>query len=176
LPADSPIKFTLKDFDFGLDADFELGEDGYLDPIVYSADIEFGESALTHDNFFVGFFMHQWVKYTLIIVENSIYFTGKYMFSHMLGPIMDEMFNHYRLQLHLPSPLLGQGTVAPFTFDYRSVRSPEIQDGYIDLHILGELYHNNYECELQPDPMNFINSAVFSQLVVSESAATCIAN
>jgi hypothetical protein len=176
LPADSPVKFTFRDFDFDLDADFELGEDGYLDPIVYSAKIRFGESELTHDNFILGFFMHQWVKYTIIIVENSAQFIGQFMFTHMLGPILDEMMNHYRIQLHLASPLLGQGTVAPFTFDYRSVRSPDIQDGYVDLHILGELFHNNYQCDLQPDPMNFINSAVFSQLVVSESAATCIAN
>lgn len=68
LPADSPVKFTFKDFEFDLDADFELGEDGYLDPIVYSVKINFGESSLYHDNFILGFFMHQWVKYTLIIV------------------------------------------------------------------------------------------------------------
>ena len=29
---------------------------------------------------------------------------------------------------------------------------------------------------MEADPLNFINSSVFSQLVVSESAATCIAN
>lgn len=176
LPADSPVKFVFADFDFDLDADFELGEDGYLDPIVYSAKINFGDSYLYHDNAIVAFFMHQWVYYTIIIVENSVYFVGQYIFTHMLGPILDEMMNHYRMQIQLPSPLVGQDTTAPFTFDYRSVTSPDIQEGYLDLHILGELLHNNYQCVMEADPLNFINSAVFSQLVVSESAATCIAN
>jgi hypothetical protein len=126
LPAESPVRFVIKDFELKFDADFVLGEDGYLDPVVNNAFVKFGETYLYHDNLIVAFFMHQWVKYEIIIVENAIYFVGAYIFTHMLGPVLDEMMNHYRLQLRLPSPLLGQGTTAPFTFDYRSVRSPDI--------------------------------------------------
>ena len=68
LPAESPIKFIIKDFDFKLDADFRLDDNGYLDPIVNSVRINLGSSELQHDNFIVGFFMHQWIKYTMIIV------------------------------------------------------------------------------------------------------------
>jgi hypothetical protein len=97
LPAESPVRFVIKDFDLKFDTALELGDDGYLDPVVYNAFVKFGETYLYHDNLIVAFFMHQVVKYEMIIVENSIYFVGQYMFTHMLGPVLDEMMNHYRL-------------------------------------------------------------------------------
>jgi len=36
--------------------------------------------------------------------------------------------------------------------------------------------HNNHTCTIEPDYMDFVNSNTFSQLVISESAASCIAN
>lgn len=36
--------------------------------------------------------------------------------------------------------------------------------------------HDSHICTIEPEDMDFINSNTFSQLVVSESAATCIAN
>lgn len=175
-PSVSPVKLVVKDLDLDLEADFQLSGEGYLDPVVYNCKLNFGDSYLYHDNSFVAFFMHQYIYYTLIVIENSVYFVGQYIFTHMLGPVLDEMMNHYRTNIRLPSPLLGQTSSDIFSFDFRSVRSPNIQEGYVDLFILGELIHNNYECVLEADDMGFVNNNVFSQLVVSESAATCIAN
>lgn len=89
---------------------------------------------------------------------------------------MDKALGHYRTQITLLSPLPGQNSAATFDFDFRNTRSPFIGDGYIDLFFLGELMHNDKNCTLEPDYMDFINSETFSQLVVSESAATCAAN
>ena len=36
--------------------------------------------------------------------------------------------------------------------------------------------HSNHECILEADNMDFMNSNTFSQLVISQSAASCIAN
>jgi len=94
----------------------------------------------------------------------------------MMGPILDKALGHYRTNITLPSPLPGQNTAATFDFDFRNTRSPFIGDGYIDLYFLGELLHNDKNCTMEPDYMDFINSDTFSQLVVSESAATCAAN
>jgi hypothetical protein len=65
-----------------------------------------------------------------------------------------------------------------FTFDYRNTRSPYIGNGYIDIYFLGELTEDltRNQCVMEPDYMDFINSATFSQLVVSESAASCFMN
>jgi hypothetical protein len=112
----------------------------------------------------------------MVIVENSSWWAGKYIFSHMLGPVLDDMLNHYKLNLELPHPIEGQGGYDRFTLDYRNTHSPDIQEGYGDFFFLGELIHNNHTCTIEPDFMDFMNSNTFSQLVISESAATCIAN
>jgi len=66
------------------------------------------------------------------------------------------------------------------------VYSPYIGDGYIDFFINGEILYKPKEmegkyghgskattCEIEPDYMTFANTDTFSQLVISESAATC---
>jgi len=37
----------------------------------------------------------------MVIVENSSWWAGKYIFSHMLGPVLDEMLNHYKFDIEL---------------------------------------------------------------------------
>lgn len=112
----------------------------------------------------------------MVIIENSSWWAGKYIFSHMLGPVLDEMLNHYKMEIELVHPLEGQGTYDRFTLDYRNTHSPNIAEGYGDFFFLGELMHHNHECVIEPDYMDFMNSNTFSQLVISESAASCIAN
>ena len=96
----------------------------------------------------------------------------------MLGPIFDQMLGNYETTVHMPSIFRGQHSSSVFTFDYRNTRSPYIGSGYIDIYFLGELNYGLHrdECTMEPDYMDFINSATFSQLVVSESAASCFMN
>lgn len=58
LPDYSNVQLIFKDFKFDFESDLVLDEHGYLDPVVYSADIHFGESYLYHDNPITAFVMH----------------------------------------------------------------------------------------------------------------------
>ena len=138
--------------------------------------------------------MHQFVYFGIVIIENSVYFIGDYIFSNMAGPLMDNALNHYQTHVVLGTPFPGQTSNAAFTFDFRNTRSPFIGDGFMDSYITGELiyrpdftamYHDlkegghgtNYNpCVLEPDYMSFVNNDVFSQVVISESAFSCMIN
>ena len=157
---------------------------------MYDCDINFGKTYLFHDNKIVAFVMHQFVYFGLLMIENAVFFVGDYMFSNIMGPIMDEALNHYRVNISLASPFTGQAAKATFELDYRNTNSPYIGDGFIDLSLLGELLYKPqkdtmhsgmhgstpYECVLDPDYLSFTNSETFSQFVISESAATCMMN
>ena len=176
LPSNSKVELIFQDFDIDFQCDLKLDENGYVDPVVYDADVKFGSSYLYHDNKIMAFIMHQFVYFAIVIIENSVYFVGDYIFSEMMGPVVDKMLGHYKTEITLPSPYPGQNTEATFEFDFRNTKSPYIGDGYIDLFFLGEIIHPGHECTIEPDYMDFINSETFSQLVISESAAKCMAN
>ena len=102
---------------------------------------------------------------------------------------MDRALNDYVTYVQLESPFAGQSGSAKFALDYRNTMSPEIHYGYVDLFIVGELMYipdhslisgahgtNSFNCTLDPDWTEFINSDTYSQIVVSESAATCMLN
>ena len=50
----------------------------------------------------------------MVIIENSSWWTGNYIFGRMLGPFIDQVLNHYKLELELPHPIEGQGTYDKF--------------------------------------------------------------
>lgn len=118
--------------------------------------------------------MHQFVFFGMVIIENSVYFVGQYIFTNMMGPIMDTFLDHYKQTLYIPSPFWGQDTWDEFRFDYRNLFNPNIQSGYIDLFIVGEILDaNDGGCEnMMPMPMEFSNND-YSQMVISDAAATC---
>ena len=175
LPSNSKVELIFEDFDIDFTTDLILDENGYLDPVVYDCDIKFGKSYLYHDNKIVAFVMHQFVYFAIVIVENSVYFVGDYIFSNMMGPIMDKALNHYQTGVILRSPFPGQSTEGIFYFDFRNTQSPFIGEGYLDSYFLGELMYNPHPdlkegdhgfnaaaCNLEPDYMSFMNSDTFS--------------
>ena len=189
LPSESKVELIFEDFDIDFQTDLVLDENGYIDPVVYDCDIKFGKSYLYHDNKIMAFAMHQFVYFALVIIENSVYFVGDYIFSNMMGPIMDEALNHYHTRIVLQSPFPGQHSKAAFDFDFRNTQSPFIGAGYMDMYILGELTYKpskhliegehgytSQVCTLDPDYMSFMNSETFSQLVITESAFSCMMN
>lgn len=101
---------------------------------------------------------------------------GEYIFSNMFGPILDTFLNHYVFSFYMWSPFPGQNTYDIFDLDYRNTQSPYIGDGFINFYYLGELMYKKQGCTIEPDFMNFSNEEAFSQWVISESAATCMAN
>ena len=77
----------------------------------------------------------------MVMIEQSSFFVGAYMFSGMLGPLFDQALGNYEITVNMPSIFRGQHTASTFTFDYRNTRSPWIGNGYIDIFFLGELNH-----------------------------------
>ena len=176
MPDYSKVELIFKDFKFDFRTDLKLDSNGYLDPIVYSCEINFGDSYLYHDNPVLAFIMHQFIYFGIVIVENSVYFVGEYIFSDMLGPVMDDLLHHYRYEFVFPSLVRGQNTYDVFEVDYRNTWSPQLYDGHIDFFMAGDLFYNGKGCQLTADFLSFDEGDVDSQIVVSESAATCWAN
>lgn len=145
----------FKDFKIDFETDLVLDEHGYLDPVVYSADIHFGESYLYHDNPITAFIMHQFIYFGIVIIENSVYFVGQYIFTNMMGPVMDNFLNHYMLPFAFPSMVRGQNSWDLFTLDFRQTQSPYIGQGWIDFFINGELLYAGEGCELENDNLQF---------------------
>lgn len=58
LPDYSPVTLIFNDFKFDFRTDLRLDNFGYLDPVVYSCEIDFGKSYLYHDNPVLAVVMH----------------------------------------------------------------------------------------------------------------------
>lgn len=96
-----------------------MDEKGFLDPSVKSIDVHFGESYLYHNNPFTAFAMHQVLYLTIIVIENSVWWVGDYIFTEMMGPVMDRFLNHYEIGFKFPSLVPGQNTEEDFYLDFR---------------------------------------------------------
>ena len=174
-PSESKIELMFKDFDIDFQTELVLDTHGYLDPVVRDCHVKFGGSHFHHENKILAFVMHQVIYYSIIVLENSVYFVGKWIFSKMLGPAMDRWLNHYRLPVFLGSPFRGQNHWSYFDLDFRNTADPIINDGNIEFYMLGELiYADDHACRLAHDPMNFHESETFSQIVLTESLVTCM--
>lgn len=99
MPDFSPIRLEFDNFDVDFNCDLELMQEGYLKPIVYAIDIKFGKSYFYHDNAIVAFVAHQFVEFAIVIIENSTYFVGQYIFTGMLGPVLTSFLNNYQMNL-----------------------------------------------------------------------------
>lgn len=181
MPDYSKIQLVFKDFKFDFQAGLKLDENGYLDPIVYDCDISFGDSYLYHQNPILAFVMHQFVYFGIVIIENSVYFVGEYIFTNMMGPVLDTFLNHYQFPFYWPSYVRGQDTYDVFSWDFRNTHDPEIFQGVADFSLVGDLLYKGEGCALAADYLDFMDNngtagIAQSQIVISESVASCFAN
>jgi len=139
--ADGPVTLSIQDFDMSFDMDLKLDENGYIDPIVYNTKLAFGESTIHHEDPWTAFCLFQAVEFAFIMIRNSVFLLGQYLFTDMLGPIIDEFLNHYRFDFYIWSPFKGQDKYSIMSFDYRSTRSPVIGDGFVEFYFVGEMAH-----------------------------------
>jgi len=104
--------------------------------------------------------MHQFIFFAMVIIENSVYFVGQYIFTNMMGPILDTYLDHYKQTIHLTSPFWGQDTHDAFRFDYRNLANPVIEQGYADFFIVGEILDSEDKgCEnMMATPLEFSNN------------------
>ena len=112
----------------------------------------------------------------MVIIENTVEFMGQYIFSDMLGPVIDDYLNHYQYEFELPSPVRGQNTTGIFELDLRNIANPQFTDHHVDFFMAGDLIRGEEGCELTNDNLRFIENITESQIVISEAAATCWAN
>lgn len=85
--------------------------------------------------------MHQFVKFGMVIVENTVEFMGQYILSDMLGPVIDDYLNHYQFEFEMTSPVQGQNTSGIFQLDLRNVADPQFTDEHVDFFMTGALTH-----------------------------------
>jgi hypothetical protein len=78
------------------------------------------------------------------MIENSIYFVGPFLLSDMAGPNLDKVLKGYQVPFKIKSPIddgnHGHHKVySRMQWDLRNTRSPVIDNGNIDLFMMGEL-------------------------------------
>jgi hypothetical protein len=76
LPPESEIMFDIEDMSVKFNTEFETTPEGYLKPVLYASDLRWGNTSIYHENFFLAMIFDQWIKFLLVIVQNSIYFLG----------------------------------------------------------------------------------------------------
>lgn len=90
------IDLTIKGLDIDYSCYFKLDDQGYLDPVVFKVKVDMGDTDFQFENWFYQLFFRQFVEFGIVVLENSAWFTGEYLFSAILGPIMDTQLNHYQ--------------------------------------------------------------------------------
>ena len=75
---------------------------------MFAIDIKMGETMIVHDDAVIEFLMHNLIKFVELSIENSSYFLGEFMFTNLLGPIIDHALNHYHTTLWFRSMIPGQ--------------------------------------------------------------------
>ena len=110
------------------------------------------------------------------MIENSTWLLGEYMFTNILGPILDRSLFFYRFFLPIHSLIPGNNGVDFTIIDFRQTETPVIEENYIDFYSIGEMLTFRGGCDnFDPEPMTFLGTDR-SHFVMSDTAATCIAN
>ena len=105
--------------DLKFNCEFNATEQGYLVPIVNSVNLHWGSSAFYHTDWFWSLLLDTWLRYVLVIIENSIYFLGDYIFTDMMTHPLAELLNYYYIPITLPHIAPGQHGGAHFNLDVR---------------------------------------------------------
>jgi Na+-driven multidrug efflux pump len=98
---------------------------------VYACDIKWGSTTVTHKRWWMEYLMKQMIVFSEVMIENSAWFVGEYMFSNLMGPAMDKLLNHYRLVMPIHSFFKGNTDKEYFTLDYRNLNDPIIEDHHV---------------------------------------------
>ena len=90
------VELGFKDFDLDFQTRLVLDPNGYLDPIVLGCDINFGESYFVSDDWFEELIIFQFVHFSTVVIHNTAWLMGQFMFTELLGPVLDKYLNHYQ--------------------------------------------------------------------------------
>jgi hypothetical protein len=124
---------------------------------VYGVDIEFGESNFEQDDPFLNFVTFEIIQFSMVVIHNTAWLLGEYMFTNMLGPVLDKYLNHYQATILARSPFLGQESKKQyFDVDYRNTQDPIhlAQTNSIMFMLSGETFLDHQGCS-EYNPINF---------------------
>jgi len=150
------VFLDINNIDIDYSCYFKLDDGGFLDPVVFKVKVDMADSKYKFDNWFWEIFTYQTVEFAIVVLENSAWFTGEYLFSAVLGPVMDAWLNHYQVTKVFPNPLRGQDTVDTLGLDYKNTRDPLITDKHIQFYLFGEALYKGKGCaDLSPHYADF---------------------
>lgn len=176
-PTEDEVTLHIEDLDIDFKGGLRLDENGYLDPVVYGIKINFGKTMITNTNWFLETIFHGIVEFSIVMIENSAWFWGEYVFTNMLGPVMDKFANHYQMPQVIES--IADGTDASWVYfvDYRNTRNPYIGENRVVFSLYGEMYALSRDrCDhYDPEQIYLLPEVPDSQLVMSPTFATCLA-
>jgi hypothetical protein len=173
------VALVIKNFDVKMNMWFDRDEQGYLLPKVYSAEINWGDSGIEHENQWVNFVTFYAIRLLMQVVKVSMYFLGPFVLDQIFEPVLTKFLWYYDLFIWLPEGVPGMNEWDYFDMDMRMAQAPQIYNGYMDFFFSGELYYRMSGCSNtfeHGDLLDFQSDADRSQMVISESAATCILN
>jgi len=140
IPATGIIYLEIEDFKIDVVMTLGTTTKGFIHPIFHYTSVVFGETYFYFENEFTEFLFWQALQFTIVMIENSIFFVGSIVFTDMLEGLIDEYSHGYQKKFWMKSPIVSNDIVdALFNFDYRQVRSPYVGNGYIDFFFMGEL-------------------------------------
>jgi hypothetical protein len=84
---------------------------------------------------------------------------------------------YYLIPLQLGAIFQGQPGNEYFVLDSRLTQAPQIGNDFIDFYLLGDFIYKDERCSKYVDNnLHFYNTKDYSQLVIGESAASCVMN
>ena len=174
MPSDNDIEINIVDLDVDFKAYLVLDEHGYIDPIVYYSNIDFGQTVVKHSNWFTELLLGQVVELSLVIIENSSWAFGEFIFTNIMGPAMDKALNHYKWLIPIYE-VRNKANKYMMYVDFRNTMDPYTADTYVDFEMLGEMIYHDQGCSsFDPEPLSFWPGGQ-SQFVLSDVAVTCMA-
>jgi hypothetical protein len=66
--------------------EFQTTEKGFLTPVLYATTLKWGTSKFYHENKLLALLCDQWISFTMIIIQNSMFFLGDFIMNGMLEP------------------------------------------------------------------------------------------
>ena len=140
------VSLIFENFDIKMNMVFGVNDQGYLLPKVYSAEVDFGQTRVEHDNGWVAFVSFYTVRLLMQVIKNSIYFVGPFILDKVLEPVLTDFLWNYDLFVWLESAFPGQNDWDYFDLDMRQTNAPRIHSGYMDIFMSGELYYRSQGC------------------------------
>ena len=102
---------------------------------------------MVSSDWFVEFWTREVVHFSFIVIHNTSWLIGKFMFTEMLGPVIDKYINHKRQNVVIQSPIRGQEDKADmFTFDFRNTQDPIHNTESVSFMFIGELFYKWSSC------------------------------